>query len=135
VAVVTSDIIVSPLASLTGWPTTFEMPGVRVVIGQFTGIFVHHRPGPAAVQQSSFDELATILDRIATYRERIFVTGDINIRLDRLDNPHADQLHPLVDPSIQQSRAPQHLVRRANSAKHSTSSFLVLMLILVSLTA
>jgi hypothetical protein len=34
---------------------------------------------------------------VATYLEPIHVTGDFNIRLDRPDDPHADQLRLLVD--------------------------------------
>ena len=56
-----------------------------------------YRPGSAAVQQKFFDELSTILDRVATYQEPIYVVGDFNIRLDRLDYQQADQLHLLAD--------------------------------------
>jgi len=68
------------------------MVGVHVVSPCFAGIvFVLYRPGSAAVQQSFFDELATILDRVATYQEPTYVIGDFNIRLDRVDDPHAAQ--------------------------------------------
>ena len=98
VVVATADISVSPLASLTGGPTTFELLSVRVVSGHFTGIVVViYRPGSAAVQQSFFDELTAILDRVATYQEPIFVTGDLNIRLDHQDDHHADQLRLLIE--------------------------------------
>ena len=60
-------------------------------------VVVVYRPGSVAVQQSSHDELAAVLDRVAIYQEPIFVVGDVNIRLDRDDDPHADQLRLLVD--------------------------------------
>ena len=49
------------------------------------------------IQQLFFDELATVLDRFATYQESIYVVGDFNVRLDRSDDPHADQFRLLVD--------------------------------------
>ena len=41
--------------------------------------------------------MAAILDRFATHQEPIYVVGDFNIRLDRLDDPHADKFRLLVD--------------------------------------
>ena len=43
------------------------------------------------------DEMAAILDRFATYQEPIYIVGDFNIRLDRHDDPHADQFRLLID--------------------------------------
>ena len=42
--------------------------------------------------QSFFDELAAVLDGVATYQEPVYVVGDYNIRLD-----HAIQLRQLVE--------------------------------------
>jgi hypothetical protein len=44
-----------------------------------------------------FDDLSVVLDRVAIYREPVYITGDFNIRLDRPDDPHADLLRLLVD--------------------------------------
>jgi len=44
-----------------------------------------------------FDELAAVLERVATYQETIYVVCDFNIRLDRPDDVHADELRLLVD--------------------------------------
>ena len=98
VAVVAAPgITISPLPSLSDQPTTFELVGARVVSGRFTGIVITlYRPGSAAVLQSFFDELAAVLDRVATYQEPVYVIGDYNIRLDRPDDPHAIQLRQLV---------------------------------------
>jgi len=60
-------------------------------------VVVVYRPGSVAVQQSFNDELAAVLDRVAIYQEPIFVVGDVNIRLDRDNDPHVDQLRLLVD--------------------------------------
>ena len=48
-------------------------------------------------QPPFFDELEAILDQVATYQEPIYVVGDFNIRLDRPDSPHADQLRLLAE--------------------------------------
>lgn len=42
----------------------------------FNGMVVLDRLGFAAVQQSLFDEPATILNRVTTHREPIFVLGN-----------------------------------------------------------
>jgi len=55
----------------------------------------HH--GSAAVLQSFFDELAVVLDRVATYQEPVYVIGDCNVRLDCPDDPHTIQLRRLVE--------------------------------------
>jgi len=85
-------LTISSLPSLFDQPTTFEL------VGRFAGLVIAlYRPGSAAVQQSFFDELAAILDRVATYQEPIYVVGDFNIRLDRPDDPHAAQFRLLVE--------------------------------------
>ena len=86
-------LTISSLPSLFDQPpTTFEL------VGRFAGLVIAlYRPGSAAVQQSFFDELAAILDRVATYQEPIYVVGDFNIRLDRSDDPHAVQFRLLVE--------------------------------------
>ena len=79
-------------------PTTFELLRVRAVVGQFSiSIVVIYRPGSTAVTRKFFEELAVVLDRVAIFREPIFVVGDLNIRLDRDDDHNADQLRLLVD--------------------------------------
>ena len=39
-----------------------------------------------------FDELAVVLDQVATYQEPIYVVGDFNIRIDRPDSPRNSML-------------------------------------------
>jgi len=93
-----ADISLSPIA-VADQPSTFEMVCARAVTGQFSAIVVllYRRPGKTAVPQVFFDELAAVLDRVAVYQDPIYVVGDFNIRLDRADDPHADQLRLLVD--------------------------------------
>jgi len=91
------DVSLSPIA-VVSQPSTFEVVCARAVVRQFSAIVVLvYRPGSAAIQQSFFDELAAVLDRVAVYQEPIYVMGDFNVRLDRDDDPHADQLRLLVD--------------------------------------
>ena len=93
-----ADVALSPITIDDVQPTSFEYLCVRAVVGQFTAIFVVlYRPGSATVQQKFFVELGDILDRVATYQEAIYVVGDFNVRLDRPDNQHADQLRQLAD--------------------------------------
>ena len=98
VVIAGADVALSPITIDGVQPTSFESLCVRVAVGRFTAIVVVlYRPGSAAVQQKFCDELSTILDRLATYQEPIYVVGDFIIRLDHLDNQHADQLYLLAD--------------------------------------
>jgi len=76
----------------------FELVGTHIVSGRFAGIVIMlYHPGSAAVLQSFFDELATVLDRVSTYLEPVYVVGDYNIPLDHPDDPHAIQLRQLLE--------------------------------------
>jgi len=78
-------------------PTSYEMVCVRVV-GCFAAVVVVvYRLGSVSVQQLFFDKLAAVLDCIATHQEPIYVVSDLNVRLDRPDDQHADQFRLLVD--------------------------------------
>ena len=92
------DIVLSPITIDTAQPTTFEFICVRAVSGRFSAIFVVlYRPGSTAVQQLFFDELSLVLDHVAAYQDAVYIVGDLNIRLDRPDDIHANQLRSLVD--------------------------------------
>ena len=52
-------------------------------------------PSSSAVTASFFS--ADVLDRFSTYVEPLVLAGDINIRLERSIDPHAVELHELVD--------------------------------------
>jgi hypothetical protein len=78
--------------------TTFEAVCVRSSTDLFNCIVLAiYRPGSEAVTASFFDELTDVLDRIAAMREPIFVAGDVNIRLDRLDDQNTCHLLNLFD--------------------------------------
>ena len=50
----------------------------------------------AALTPLFFNNLTDVLERDATYASPIFVIGDLNVRFDRADDPHAEQLRSLV---------------------------------------
>ena len=91
-----TDVVLSRIA-ISDQPSTFELLCFRAVAGQFaTIVIVLYRPGAAAVHSLFFDELAVILDQFTTCSEPIYIVGDLNIRLDRSDDPNAMNLHYLV---------------------------------------
>jgi len=76
---------------------TLEYKCVRVVIGSYAcTVIVVYRPGSESVQALFFDELAELLDWVATMAEPLFVVGDLNVRLDRADDVHAARLVDLL---------------------------------------
>ena len=97
VAVVTRDSVsTSPVAVTPA--STFEHVVAHVVCGQFNCIVVAiYRPGSATLQQRFFEELATLMEQVATYQVPVYIAGDFSIRLDRPDDAHAVQLRQLVD--------------------------------------
>jgi hypothetical protein len=77
VVVAANDVIVSPMTSMTGVATTFELVAVRVAVGHFSEIVVTlYRPGLVAVQQTFFAEPATVLDRVVTYSVPVYEVGN-----------------------------------------------------------
>jgi len=48
------------------------------------------------VQLTFFDELADLLDTVATRAEPVYLVGDLNIRLDRADDANAVRLVDLL---------------------------------------
>jgi len=91
------DVSLSPIA-IADQPTTFEAVCVRAVIGLFTAVVVAlYRSGSVAVRQKFCDELATILDYVATYQDPVYIVSDFNIRLALPDDPHTEQLQTMVE--------------------------------------
>ena len=65
----------SPIA--VGQSSTSELACVRVVAGRVTFVVVvQYQPGSVAV-----------LNQVATLQNPIYVAGDLNVRLDRPDDP------------------------------------------------
>jgi hypothetical protein len=57
---------------------------------------VIYLPGSQPVQSQFFDDLSTMFEQIATYSSTTYVVGDFNVRLDRQDDPHAQQFRSLM---------------------------------------
>ena len=55
-------------------------------------VAVIYRPGSIAVSTDFYSELVDVLDRLATFVEPVSVVGDLNVRLDRVDDLAAIQL-------------------------------------------
>ena len=67
-------------------PSTFETLSTRVTSGSSSCVVVViYCTGP--VTMSFFDELSDVLDRVATVIDPVYIVGDVNIRLDRPDDP------------------------------------------------
>ena len=70
----------------------------RVVNRYLCAIVTVYRPGSESVQSVFFDELADLLDAVATLAESVWWAslGDLNIRLDRADDANAVRLVDLL---------------------------------------
>jgi len=78
-------------------PITFEFVCVRVVVHRHVCTVVTvYSPGSESVQSAFFDELADLLDAVATRAEPVYLVGDLNIRLDRADDAYAVRLIDLL---------------------------------------
>ena len=66
---------------------------VRVISGTSSYVVaVIYRPGSIAVSTDFYNELADVLDHLATFAEPVSVVGDLNVRLDRVGDLAATQL-------------------------------------------
>jgi hypothetical protein len=83
------------LFDLGARPETFELLPVRVVSGSSASIFVVvYRTGQ--LTSLFFTELTDVLERVATAVDPVYVVGDVNIRLDRSDDPLTRQFNECV---------------------------------------
>ena len=55
-----------------------------------------YRPRSATLCATFFDELADVLDRLATFVEPLFIVGDLNVHLERSSDQSATQLVVLL---------------------------------------
>ena len=69
-------------------PTSFELLCVRVVSSSLSCVVaVIYRPGSAAISTAFFAEVTEVLDRLSTFIEPVYVVGDVNVHLERPDDP------------------------------------------------
>jgi hypothetical protein len=52
---------------------------------------VVYQPGSQYIQLLFFDDLATTFEDVGTYSAPLYLAGDFNVRLDRLEDPSADR--------------------------------------------
>jgi len=77
--------------------SSFKFVCVRVSSGVYSCILLTiYRPGSAPVYSLFFDELTEMLDHVATLHEPLFVADDLNVRLDRPDNPYCRRVNDVL---------------------------------------
>jgi len=59
-------------------------------------LVVVYRPGSAAVTANFVNELADILDRVSTFVDPLVLVGDLNLRLERQNDPHTVEFNNLL---------------------------------------
>jgi len=67
--------------------------------GRVGVIHVHrrrHLPTGCAVTSAFFDDLSEVLDRAAGYRDPVYIVGDLNVRLDHVNDANSRQLTDLL---------------------------------------
>jgi len=79
-------------------PSTFELLGAQMTFASSALIIIAvYRPGGDPVNSQFFDELAAVLEQLATYSCPIVVTGDLNLHLDVTDSGNTRRLQELLD--------------------------------------
>ena len=63
---------------------------MAVVVLFAATVVIVSRSGSSAVMSTFFDEFAAIVDWVAILAESAYIVGEFNVRLDRLDDQHAD---------------------------------------------
>jgi len=59
-------------------------------------VLLIYRPGSHAADAALFSKLSDLLDRLMTYSDPIMIVGDLNIRMDRPDDPLCRRLLDLL---------------------------------------
>ena len=97
VAIITPNNIRVAVLPLILSPSTFEDLCARITSrGASCVMLLVYRPGSQVVSPQFFTELTKILDQLSTLALPVILTGDVNIRLDRRDNPSCQQFTELL---------------------------------------
>lgn len=97
--------------------STFEFACGRVTsCGVSRVILLIYRPGSAAICSTFFDEFSDIMDYAATLEVPLIVTGDINIHLERPDDPDSRRFTDIL--------STYGLTSRVNAATHDRGGWL-----------
>src|SRR6218665_1721390 len=98
VAVVASSAIRLSKISAPFEPITFEHPIARVTVSGSSHIFVVvYRPGSAKVTAAFFDEFRLLLELLSSFAMPYVITGDLNIRFDRPEDPVTQRATELMN--------------------------------------
>jgi len=98
VAVVASSAIRLSKISAPFEPITFEHLIARVTVSGSSHIFVVvYRPGSAKVTAAFFDEFRLLLEFLSSFAMPYVITGDLNIRFDRPEDPVMLRATELMD--------------------------------------
>lgn len=95
VAIVTAaGIRLSPV-DIGSTPSTFECTAARITTGQSSCVvIVIYRTGN--VTNDFFRELSSLLDQLITLPDALLLVGDVNIRLERLNDPDTIQFNETI---------------------------------------
>ena len=97
VAVVAAAGIRVSAVNLGVQPMTFECVAARITSSTSRClVVVVYRPGSAAVTANFFTELADMLDRVSTFVDPLVLAGDLNLRLERQNDPHTVEFNNLL---------------------------------------
>ena len=72
-------------------PRSFEMLSVRMTSVSSSRVAVPIYRPPSASVSTSVSELSDILDPVVTFSDPLFVVGDVNIHMERDDDPDKRQ--------------------------------------------
>ena len=85
-------VLTPPLQS-----NTFELLCVRIVVGGKACIVaIVYRPGSEKVPASFPDELGVLLECMSSFSMPIAITGDMNVKFDRPDDPMTHRINELL---------------------------------------
>ena len=85
-------------SSMRANPRSFEHLCARVTSnGSSCVALLIDRPNSVPVSSVFFNELSAMLEALATSSDPLIVTGDVNIRLDRPDDPKCQWFNELID--------------------------------------
>lgn len=81
-----------------GSPKSFECICSRITTHAVSCVLLLiYRPGSKPATSAFFDELTSVLERLSVMSAPIVVTGDVNIRLDRPDDPLSRKFTDVLD--------------------------------------
>ena len=98
VAIFYSDRFSEKRLNLGFSPTTFEVLACSLRSSSiiYTRVVIY-RPGSGQVTDTSFDEITTLLETVATFQSQVVISGDFNIHVDDLNDLHGHHLLQILD--------------------------------------